>query len=74
MKEINNTDIYCKNCKFFYELNTFNTGQCRRHSPERKEESVHDNYTRVWPIIKHDDWCGDFKQKEEYGYNEDTKR
>jgi len=63
----------CEICRYFTSAGYF----CRRSAPRavsiahRKFErqvcernGIH-NYTgSIWPIVKPDDWCGEFKEKE----------
>ena len=56
----------CKQCQWWGpslyvrgpERETWISGQCRRHAPERVVE--HGNELCLWPTVLPEDWCGDF--------------
>jgi hypothetical protein len=59
----------CLNCQFFDRRNARPTdgraamwGQCRRHSPHLNPLSVKSYLVEgVWPLIRDDDWCGEWR-------------
>jgi len=61
----------CRTCRFadirdamwrdplYWHMNT----NCRRHAPQRTEQLEYQTLTqRVWPVVKANDWCGDWEQ------------
>jgi hypothetical protein len=59
----------CLNCQFYDRRNGRPTdgraamwGQCRRHSPHLNPLSAKSYLVEgVWPLIRDDDWCGEWK-------------
>ena len=59
----------CLNCQFYDRRNARPTdgrvamwGQCRRHSPHLNPLSARSYLVEgVWPLIRDDDWCGEWK-------------
>ncbi len=59
----------CLNCQFYDRRNARPTdgraamwGQCRRHSPHLNPLSAKSHFVEgVWPLIRDDDWCGEWK-------------
>jgi hypothetical protein len=59
----------CLNCQFYDRRNARPTdgraamwGQCRRHSPHLNPVSAKSYLVEgVWPLIRDDDWCGEWR-------------
>jgi hypothetical protein len=59
----------CVNCQFYDRRNARSTdarasmwGQCRRHPAHLNPLSVKShNVEGVWPLVRDDDWCGEWK-------------
>jgi hypothetical protein len=59
----------CLTCQFYDRRNARPTdgraamwGQCRRHSPHLNPLSAKAHFVEgVWPLIRDDDWCGEWK-------------
>jgi hypothetical protein len=51
--------INCDNCRFA-DLHPDNDRllHCRRKCPSQLSNAFH----AVWPVVKTDDWCGDFEE------------
>lgn len=45
----------CEDC-FFYQREQDWAGECRRHAPRPQLDCE----IAVWPIVKADDWCGEY--------------
>lgn len=55
------SDTACKTCAFF-EIKAAETdakGECRFNPPTFLTEAEHKG---MWPVVKSDDWCGQFEQ------------
>ena len=58
MSEKPTLGMICQNCHWFDSSNGI-SGRCRRHAPAVVR--THDiNDVPVWPVVAHDDWCGEF--------------
>jgi len=55
----------CLTCTYFYEMD-HETGQCRRNPPLPQLMGNTIDYTPdgFWPEISKDNWCGEYKRKE----------
>lgn len=59
----------CENCRFFAASGGESTrGDCRRHAPHPAtirlrsySEQGPEAYESYWPVMSHDDWCGEFE-------------
>ena len=51
----------CSECKFFDSRGKGSGSICRRHAPSTVRYA-HSPYIE-WPVVKDDDWCGEFKHK-----------
>jgi hypothetical protein len=59
----------CVNCQFYDRRNGRSSdgraamwGQCRRHSPHLNPLSAKSYLVEgVWPLIRDDDWCGEWR-------------
>ena len=52
----------CETCRFYeYELSFL--GQCRRHAPEPIEIVHRQDAWVSWPLIRSDEWCGEWEAK-----------
>lgn len=64
--------MICKNCTYFNFIRD-DIGECRKKSPDilynplKVFTNNDDNY--LFPMMKHEDWCGEFKAKR--GVNHD---
>jgi len=62
------TDLECRNCMWQGYLNRKDemddTTICRRKSPI----FINQNNWAIWPIVKNDDYCGDFQALSEDDY------
>lgn len=47
----------CKTCEYFKDHGS-SVGECRKTRPESNKVT---NQAQ-WPLVKADDWCGDFRQ------------
>ena len=55
----------CVYCRFASGVNNYQEHDCRRHAPTPdKVENYVDCRVWVprWPIVRSDDWCGDFER------------
>ena len=58
--------IICENCKYSAPYLSDNLNFCRRHAPQ---SGLTDSQPvmppdAVWPLVKDDDWCGEFAPQE----------
>jgi chlorite dismutase len=56
----------CENC-LFSTYSGIGYLACRRYPPQpvTAKEYLPDRYIIVWPLVKREDWCGEFKKSEE---------
>lgn len=54
----------CETCVFFANGNRFKEGQCRRRSPVASR-ILSDENAAVFPVVKYEDWCGEFEKSTE---------
>ena len=52
----------CVNCFFSYVEDAENTYTCRKNPPVILEKTRQDDYFGYWPVVRFDDWCGEWKQ------------
>jgi hypothetical protein len=54
----------CENCRYWLQMNlTDSDGVCRKYPPKRVSSPV--GVSTNFPPIKSDQWCGEFKEREE---------
>lgn len=60
-----NPDEICSNCSFaFQPHNRFMNYQCRFRAPVNIQTTCQHDHRERWPIVEHNEWCGEFKRKE----------
>jgi hypothetical protein len=63
------TDERCSDCRFLdTRISSRDLGHCRRNAPRSHlvsaDVETEDLRVRgVWPLVSHDDWCGQFERK-----------
>ena len=57
----------CKNCKFVQEHTGSYTGSmtCHRYPPTIHPDNAQMNCSAKFPLVDANQWCGEFKQKEQ---------
>lgn len=58
----------CETCKFAADTSGYQQHQCRRNAPGLLTVPAHRDlrqHVPVWPIVRSDDWCGEYIQKEQ---------
>ncbi|GEM_PF-7103431 len=51
----------CQNCDFWEKQKGQHYGSCKRHAPPVRE----DVYYAYWPITKEQDFCGEYKDRQQ---------
>jgi len=55
----------CKDCKYYAKSlrNPGGCGYCHKSSPQISGDNVvGQQYIGIWPQVKDDDWCGEFRK------------
>ena len=56
--------VDCNNCVFFSSIRPLTNGECKRYPPVIVAGTIPSDVC-THPIVHPNDWCGEFKPKEE---------
>jgi hypothetical protein len=63
----------CENCRYFAAFGgESERGDCRRYAPhpsnvrvDNRDDDGSVRFESWWPVMSHDDWCGEFEKIDE---------
>lgn len=61
---MNDNTCMCMNCRYSLEVNVL-LRECRRYAPRTIHGVGTVESTQMFPIVRLDDWCGEFQESED---------